>query len=208
MRLIIFKPVHPSLFITQQFGANNACVNNENKVIGCIGDPPIGYKKLYASFGLKGHNGLDIVLRRGQPVYAAHPGIVLEVETQPSKGLGVQVRTEVPVETSSYTGYHKTIYWHLLGYNVKVGQKVKVGDCIGWGNNTGYSGGDHLHFGLAPCDEKGIKILRDNGYDGYIDPVPYLSQFSAIEARGYIVRILEAFAIFSENLAEYARSYK
>ena len=49
----------------------------------------------------------------------------------------------------------KTIYWHLIKeIPVKVGQKVQAGDVVGYADNTGFSTGDHLHFGLKP-QEKG-----------------------------------------------------
>lgn len=208
MRLILFHPVKYQ-FITQQFGEANAWRLPNGKVVGGRVKPQQDAVNFYTHYlGHKGHNGLDIAASRGAQVYAAHPGVVSEISTDPSKGLEVHLRTEGPVETSAHSGFHKTIYLHLQGINVKPQDKVKVGDLLGWADNTGNSGGDHLHFGLAPCDEKGIKLFPDNGYGGYTDPNPYMAPISALDARSKIVKILEAFAVWNEKLADIARSFK
>lgn len=58
-----------------------------------------------------------------------------------------------------------TYYAHLSGYNCSVGQSVTQGQVIGYGGNTGYSFGAHLHFGLMI-----------NGT--WVDPVLYLTRYT------------------------------
>jgi murein DD-endopeptidase MepM/ murein hydrolase activator NlpD len=41
---------------------------------------------------------------------------------------------------------YATIYAHLSGFNISVGDKVNRGDIIGLMGNTGYSTGPHLHY--------------------------------------------------------------
>ncbi len=65
---------------------------------------------------------------------------------------------------------------------------IKRGDLIGFADNTGFSTGDHLHFGLKPIktanggpispedatDVGNYQNLEQlNGYAGAIDPSPY-----------------------------------
>lgn len=208
MRLSLFYPVKYQ-FVTQRFGDASAWKLPNGKIVGGLTKPEPGAINFYIDvLKEKGHNGLDIAAMRGLPIYASHAGVVVETETSINRGLCVHLRTELEVETASHTGYCKTIYLHLQGINVKVGDKIKVGDLLGWADNTGASGGDHLHYGVAPCDINGKKLYPQNGYGGYIDPTPYMQNMSAIDARGYIVKILEAFAIYGEKLADLARSYK
>ena len=86
------------------------------------------------------HRGWDIGIPRGENIYSAHEGTVVAAQTQPGgKGFGLLV---IVSGTNGYT----TLYGHLQTLLVGVGTKVKAGDRIGLGNNSGTSFGDHLHF--------------------------------------------------------------
>ena len=41
---------------------------------------------------------------------------------------------------------YQTLYGHLNGFNVKIGDKVKRGNVIGFVGNSGTSTGPHLHY--------------------------------------------------------------
>ena len=207
MKLLLFHPVK-YMFITQQFGQANAWKLANGNIVGSLIRPDGALNFYTEVLKHKGHNGLDIAAKRGLEVYASHAGVVIETSTDQSKGLEVHLRTELEVETTGYKGFCKTIYIHLQGLNVKVGEKITVGQLLGWADNTGNSGGDHLHFGVAPCGMNGKKLFEDNGYGGYIDPNPYMSTKTALEARGAIRRLLEAFAISFEKFGELARLYR
>lgn len=116
-------------------------------------------------FGLAGHNGIDIAYQEGTEVYASHDGIAVYTEDS-QKGLGVVVVAP---------GY-KTIYWHFKSspLSLNTPTQVKRGQLLGYGDNTGYSTGHHLHYGLKLLDNSGNVLNRDNGYDGCVDPMPYL----------------------------------
>ena len=45
-------------------------------------------------------------------------------------------------------GWGESIYAHLNDISVAQGQAVRRGDLIGHSDNTGYSGGPHLHFAI------------------------------------------------------------
>jgi murein DD-endopeptidase MepM/ murein hydrolase activator NlpD len=138
---IIFQPVKP-FFISQWYGDNKACVSLDgtNKVISCDGlNPPAGYKSLY---GAKGHQAIDLGTWHGQEVYACQSGTVYQIDTDKRSGLDVRIEHDVNGVKC------RTIYEHLMGYQVTVGEKVEVGQLIGWADNTGYSSGDHLHLVL------------------------------------------------------------
>ena len=67
-----------------------------------------------------------------------------------------------------------------MDFNVVLGQQVKQGDLLGHGDNTGWSTGSHLHFGMKLLNANGEVINRNNGYDGAVDPLKYLVWFGML----------------------------
>jgi murein DD-endopeptidase MepM/ murein hydrolase activator NlpD len=55
-----------------------------------------------------------------------------------------------------------TLYSHLSSMDVKVGDKVKQEQIIGKTGETGFAGGDHLHFGVYL---QGVAILPKEWWD-------------------------------------------
>jgi murein DD-endopeptidase MepM/ murein hydrolase activator NlpD len=127
---------------------------------------------VYSQFGMDGHNGVDFRVKfndspKGRRyITAALSGVVIEVGNQGRGGYGRFVRMR-------HEGSEQTIYAHLTKPYVKKGDKVKIGDRIGLSGNTGFSSGAHLHFGYRP---DGWEKIYDNGFKGYIDPMPFLEK--------------------------------
>lgn len=91
---------------------------------------------------------VDFDVPENTPVYSAREGIVVELEQAFTVGGPAE-----PLENANAVRIqHKdgTIgeYGHLRfnGAAVKVGQKVKKGELVGYSGNTGRSTGPHLHF--------------------------------------------------------------
>ena len=84
------------------------------------------------------HQGVDLPLTVGTPIYATFPGKV-RVSRYSESGYGhyVVVRHENGLET---------FYAHLSEKNVAVGDWVNAGQVIGLGGSTGRSTGPHLHY--------------------------------------------------------------
>lgn len=210
----VYQPVKP-WYINQSFGQNNACVNSDKKVISIASGQtcPTGYKSLYAP--LKGHNGLDTRAYRWQPVYAAHDGIVTEVQTEVARGLGIGIVTDRKwyCKETNKPEHFKTRYWHFIAMDVNVGDKVKTGDFIGYADNTGYSSGDHLHFELKPVTilewENGRPIynntLQGNGYYGAVDPLPYMEDAFALDIKNLVKQLAELSARIADFIADKLR---
>jgi hypothetical protein len=175
MKLKLQYPVSPYIKF-QSFGENGSCRSlDKKKYITKVGDTcPVGYEDFYLAIGMKGHNGIDMFGSSGLPCYASHDGWVHEVQTEEARGLGIGLVSHEKFELSQGEFHIKTRYWHLKGLNVEINNHVKAGDLIGWCDNTGASSGDHLHFELKLVDEKGNTLFKDNGYNGAIDPEPYL----------------------------------
>lgn len=84
------------------------------------------------------HTGLDFAARIGTPIHAAGGGTVSRVSNS-YYGYGKQV------EIDHGFGF-KTKYAHMSEFNVKLGQKIKRGELIGYSGNSGTSSGPHLHY--------------------------------------------------------------
>lgn len=179
MKLQLYYPLKP-YSINQKFGENNACVQDSNlpitkrRVIGkVLGFCPLGYSELYPQLFMLGHTGMDLMAQHGQELYHCGPeGTVEEIQTEPERGLGISIVTKEKFDFEGGTYQAKLRYWHLKGFNVKLGDIVKLGDLIGWCDNTGVSAGDHLHFELKPV-ANGSNVFQNNGYFGSVDPEPY-----------------------------------
>ena len=86
------------------------------------------------------HNGIDLTVPTGTPIYTTGDGIVDMIKTSNSRrGYGNQVVIDHGF------GY-KTQYAHLSAILVKKGQGVKRGEIIGKAGRTGGTTGPHLHY--------------------------------------------------------------
>ena len=83
------------------------------------------------------HQGLDISLEKGSPVYATADGTVEAAAYSGDYGNLVVLKHGFGLSTR---------YGHLSGFNVKAGQAIKRGDVIGFVGATGRATGAHLHY--------------------------------------------------------------
>ena len=83
------------------------------------------------------HQGVDIPLKTGDPIYATFTGKVRMSKYLGAYGNIIVIRHDNGIET---------FYAHLSKRNVEVGDWVNAGDVIGLGGSTGRSTGPHLHF--------------------------------------------------------------
>ena len=83
------------------------------------------------------HNGVDFRAPLGSTVYAAGNGVVTKSEFHERYGKVIVIN-----HGSTFT----TLYSHLDGLEVSIGQKVAAGQRIGTVGSTGVSTGPHLHF--------------------------------------------------------------
>lgn len=90
------------------------------------------------------HPGIDISVPRGTRVTAPADGVVVFCGTKGGYGNIIAIDH----------GYGTmTRYGHLDGFNVRPGQRVKRGDCIGFSGNTGRSTAPHLHYEVWVHDQ-------------------------------------------------------
>lgn len=106
--------------------------------------------------GQRSHHGVDIFARRGTPVVATSAGTVNRVDVTTLGGKVVWLRD--PVRNANI------YYAHLDSQYVADGDRVEVGDTLGFVGNTGnaITTPPHLHFGIYRRGE------------GPVDPAPFL----------------------------------
>ncbi|MFK0229966.1 peptidoglycan DD-metalloendopeptidase family protein [Streptomyces sp. NPDC090303] len=90
-----------------------------------------------AGYTLGYHTGTDFAAPAGTPVSAVTAGSVVGSDPSPAYGTNVQIRHD----DGTYT-----LYAHLSGRTVGVGDRVAAGDLIGYVGSTGTSSGPHLHL--------------------------------------------------------------
>lgn len=106
--------------------------------------------------GRREHHGVDIFAPRGTPVLAAAAGTINRVEVTNLGGKVVWLRD--PVRNANL------YYAHLDSQAVRSGERVEIGDTLGFVGNTGNARTTppHLHFGVYRRGE------------GPVDPFPFL----------------------------------
>ncbi len=119
----------------------------------------------YAQFGLLGHNGIDIAVPMETTVVAGVKGVVTEVGND-AAGWGQYVKV---VDASQNL---EILYAHLnsIAPLIQRGMPVNPQNPIGGTGNTGNSTGPHLHLGFGDTDSAGMRINRENGYYGFLNP--------------------------------------
>lgn len=106
--------------------------------------------------GRRSHEGIDIFAPRGTPVLATSDGTVNRVRETRLGGKVVWLRDEAR---------NASVYFaHLDSQHVVSGQRVRVGDTLGFVGNTGNARttSPHLHFGIYRRGE------------GAVDPFPFV----------------------------------
>ncbi len=86
------------------------------------------------------HQGIDIGVPSGTPIYAAAAGTVTTAGYNRAEGNYVMIYHG----NSTYT-----IYMHCSRLAVSSGAQVKKGSVVGYVGSTGISTGPHLHFGIS-----------------------------------------------------------
>ncbi len=110
----------------------------------------------------KMHTGMDFTAPVGTEIFSTGNGVVNKVESD-GRGYGNNV-------TINHGYGYETLYGHMSKYIVRVGQKVKRGDLIGYVGNSGTSTGPHLHYEVR---KNGNPINPVNFYYNDLSPEEY-----------------------------------
>ena len=183
----IYRPLKTN-YRTQAFGENKACVRFSSplKVVGkSFNQCPANFVELYPAMGLKGHNGEDWACWYEEPIYfSTHiAGMTWHAKTEVDNagGIGVDVISDKKFVFNGKTDYIKFRFWHFKSTVVKDGDPVTLGQLLGYGDSTGMSSGNHLHWGIKWCEEDGRAKYSDNGYRGAWDFSPYMTNIFILD---------------------------
>lgn len=89
------------------------------------------------------HNGVDLKVPVGTPVYAPADGVVTMAGYMRGGGYSLIIK---------HAGSYSTVYMHLSKFDVRKGQSVRMGQVIAKSGNTGRSTGPHLHYEIRIND--------------------------------------------------------
>jgi len=116
------------------------------------------------------HHGDDIFAPLGAPILAVADGVVFSVGPNPIGGNRLWLQDNAG---------NQFYYAHLSAYTplARNGTRVHAGDVLGFVGNTGDAAGGpyHLHFEVHPAS------LLFLGYDGAVDPTPYLDAWRRLQ---------------------------
>jgi hypothetical protein len=134
-----------------------------------IGDFRISQKfglnpQIYKQFGLKGHNGIDFATPNGTQLVCCFDEAEVITAEDDKTGYGKHIKLWDKKQNLC------AIYGHCKELKVKVGEIVKFGNLIALSDNTGFSTGPHLHFGVCSVDKNCKRLNTNNGYAGWLDP--------------------------------------
>ncbi|AVX40792.1 Peptidase family M23 (plasmid) [Carboxydocella thermautotrophica] len=124
---------------------------------------PFRYTSLFGEDrGDNFHEGVDMAVPIGSPLYAVKDGVINYLSTEGNGGIAIGIMGD------DGRWYY---YAHLNEYapGIKEGMMVSSGQVIGYSGNTGRSTGPHLHFGI-----------KEGGR--WIDPLPFLNQIEKLFA--------------------------
>jgi murein DD-endopeptidase MepM/ murein hydrolase activator NlpD len=116
------------------------------------------------------HHGDDIFAPLGAPILACADGVVFSVGWNEVGGNRLWLRDN---EGNEF------YYAHLSAFSPLAvnGNRIKAGEVVGFIGNTGDATGTpyHLHFEIHPVS------LLHLGYDGAVDPTPYLTAWKHLQ---------------------------
>lgn len=128
------------------------------QITGEFGNSP----DFYAKYGQLGHNGIDLGVPVGTPVYACDAGLVV-AEGWGSADSWMGTIAGIYVRLQHWWGFSAVA--HLNSTLVNVGQYVERGQHVAYSGATGVGTGPHAHFETFPLSPN-----FGNGYAGRVNP--------------------------------------
>ena len=165
---------------------------------------PLKYSRISSGFSyarrhpvtrrVQPHTGIDYAAPKGTPVMSIGDGVVTSRKYEGAGGNTVRIR---------HNSVYSTAYLHLSGYakGLKVGQRVRQGEVIGYVGSTGRSTGPHLDFRVwkngSPINPLKMEsppaepLRRENMSDFEDMHKKYRAQVDSIYARDIVSELFE-----------------
>lgn len=139
----------PSIMFDQKDGGNIYWNEKGESMRKAFLKAPLKFSRISSGFSyarrhpvtrkVRPHTGVDYAAPKGTPVMSIGDGVVTSKKYEGAGGNAVRIR---------HNSVYSTAYLHLSGYakGLKVGQRVRQGQVIGYVGSTGRSTGPHLDF--------------------------------------------------------------
>ena len=140
---------HPAVMYNQKDGGNIYWNEKGESMRKAFLKAPLKYSRISSGFSharrhpvtrkVQPHHGVDYAAPTGTPVMTIGDGVVTSVKYEGAGGNTVRIK---------HNSVYSTAYLHLSKYakGLKVGQRVRQGEVIGYVGSTGRSTGPHLDF--------------------------------------------------------------
>ena len=140
---------YPAVMYSQNDGGNIYWNEKGESMRKAFLKAPLKYSRISSGFSharrhpvtrkVQPHFGVDYAAPTGTPVMTIGDGVVTSVKYEGAGGNTVRIK---------HNSVYSTAYLHLSKYakGLKVGQRVRQGDVIGYVGSTGRSTGPHLDF--------------------------------------------------------------
>ncbi len=158
----------------------------------------------YKQFGFTLHNGIDINLANGTPIFAPLEADILKVGNVPNgSGIFVSMLSSQPYTFDDGKEVYTYIeFFHCQEIKVKEGDHVLPGQLLALGDNTGFSTGSHTHMQprrmrVVAASSGAVYIYKIKGVDSCLvpfdsndanntfDPTPYFNNLYAFNIRPF-----------------------
>ena len=139
----------PAIMYDQQDGGNLWWNEKGESMRKAFLKAPLKFSRISSGFSyarkhpvtrkVQPHTGVDYAAPKGTPVMTIGDGVITSMKYEGAGGNTIRIR---------HNSVYSTAYLHLSGYakGLKVGQRVRQGDVIGYVGSTGRSTGPHLEF--------------------------------------------------------------
>ena len=139
----------PSIMYDQKDGGNIYWNEKGESMRKAFLKAPLKFSRVSSGFSyarkhpvtrkVRPHTGVDYAAPKGTPVMTIGDGTVTSIKYEGAGGKTIRIR---------HNSVYSTAYLHLSGYakGLKVGQRVRQGQVIGYVGSTGRSTGPHLDF--------------------------------------------------------------
>ena len=140
------------------------------------------------------HTGVDYAAPKGTPVMTIGDGVITSMKYEGAGGNTIRIR---------HNSVYSTAYLHLSGYakGLKVGQRVRQGEVIGYVGSTGRSTGPHLDFRVwkngtpinpLKMDSPPAEPLKQENMEAFNETwQSYQHQIDVIQARTHLQTLFE-----------------
>ena len=194
----------PSIMYNQKDGGNIYWNEKGESMRKAFLKAPLKFSRVSSGFSysrkhpvtrkVQPHTGVDYAAPTGTPVMTIGDGVVTSVKYEGAGGNTVRIK-----HNSVYT----TAYLHLSKYakGLKVGQRVRQGDVIGYVGSTGRSTGPHLDFRVwkngspinpLKMDSPPAEPVKDAQKAAFEEPAEkYKAQIDTIQAKTMVKTLFD-----------------